>query len=127
MIEEQKMVEIKVSELLAKVAELKKEGYRLVQICCTRTDIFEINYSFDKDFQFINLRVNLLTAEEKIPSVSGIYWPALLYENEMHDLFGIQVTDMALDFGGNFYKTTVKVPFGAARPSAAKPEGGVSS
>ena len=126
MIEEQKLETIKLSELLARVGDLKKNGHRLVQICCTRTDVYEINYSFDKDYHFTNLRVILATADEVVPSVSGIYWAALLYENEMHDLFGVKVKDMAIDFGGNFYRTAVKAPFGAARPSVgAKPEGTV--
>ena len=36
---------------------------------------------------------------------------ALLYENEMHDLFGINVKNMAIDYKGTFYRTAVKTPF----------------
>ncbi len=43
----------------------------------------------------------------------------------MHDLFGVQVAGMAVDFKGNFYKTAVKFPFGTAKlpcaSSAAAP------
>lgn len=123
MIEQQIMVTIKASELLAKVAEYKMSGHRLVQICCTRTDVFEINYSFDKDYQFTNLRLILATSEEAIPSVSGIYWAAFLYENEMQDLFGVKVKGMVIDFAGNFYRTAIKRPFGVPRPSATGPKG----
>jgi len=29
----------------------------------------------------------------------------------MHDLYGIEVRDLAVNFNGNFYKTAVKTPF----------------
>ncbi len=118
MIEEQKTTVITSAELLTKVGEYHKQGFRLVQICCAKTDVYEINYSFDKDYRFENLRIVLPDLGQPIPSVSGVYWAALLYENEMADLFGVKVKDMALDFKGNFYRTSVKWPFSASTPPA---------
>ena len=97
--------------LLSAVRDLKGEGYRLVQICGTlKEDGIEVLYSFDKDHIAKNFRV-LLAQEEKIESISGEYWPAFIYENEVHDLFGITFKHLALDFGGKFYKVSEPTPW----------------
>ncbi|MDD3180393.1 MAG: NADH-quinone oxidoreductase subunit C [Opitutaceae bacterium] len=88
---------------------------RLVQIGCTKTaeDQYEINYSFDENLKFSNLRIVVNPATDRVPSISDIYWNAFFYENEVHDLFGITIEGMAIDFKGNFYRMAVKHPFAA--------------
>jgi ech hydrogenase subunit D len=123
MIEEQKVIPVSPEELVEKVTAYKNDGYRLVQIGCAKIDeTFEINYSFDKDYHFEDLKVTIPCPDAKLPSVSGVYWPAFLYENEIHDLFGINVENMALDYKGNFYRTAVKAPFagGGSQPKEAQ-------
>ena len=116
MIEQQKIIEISIPELEASVKGMKEGGYRLVQIgATTLSDGFEVNYSFDKDYHFVNVRVKLAQESAALPSVSPIYWNAFLYENEIQDLFGIRIKGMAVDYHGQFYKTTIKVPFGAMK------------
>lgn len=111
--EEQPITVITIDELLARTTRFFSEGYRLVQIGCTRADgKFEINYSFDKDYRFENLRL-LLQEGGTLPSISAVYFGAFIYENEIHDLFGITVTGMNIDFKGTLYRTTVKYPFSA--------------
>lgn len=110
-LEQQELTAIDVSELVAQAARMKTEGNRLVQIGCTKIDeAFEINYSFEKDYRFQTLRITV-KADTKIPSVSGSYWGAFIYENEIHDLFGLTITDINIDFKGTLYKTAVKHPF----------------
>ncbi|HWQ31218.1 MAG TPA: NADH-quinone oxidoreductase subunit C [Negativicutes bacterium] len=109
--EEQKIKAIEAEELLNKVAGLFKEGYRLVQIGCTRLEYFQLNYSFDKDLNFVNLRLNI-TQDFEVSSITSIYTGAFLYENEIHDLFGINFKHINIDYKGNLYKTAVKAPFG---------------
>lgn len=117
MIEEQKLVIIQPQELESRLTAMKKDGYRMVQIGCTRLpDQFEVNYSFDKNYEFINFRVCLPLSNDGLPSVSGVYWNAFLYENEIHDLYGIEIKNMALDYKGNFYRTAQKAPFSATPP-----------
>ena len=111
MIEEQKIINIELGELLKKISEFHLSGYRLVQIGCTKTDVLEINYSLDKDFNFVNLRVTISSIDTEIPSVSSVYWAAFLYENEMSDLFGVKIKNIAIDYKGSFYRTAVKWPF----------------
>ncbi len=38
--------------------------------------------------------------DEEVPSMTGIYLTAVLIENEMKELFGLKVTNLAIDFGG---------------------------
>ena len=121
MIEEQPIIALTVDALHDKVKELSEQGNRLVQIgATTLKDTFEVNYSFDREGKFQTLRVQIPGQAPQLPSVSDIYWCAFLYENEMHDLFGIQVTGNVLDFKGKFYQTAVKFPFACA-PSAPTP------
>jgi len=109
--EGQQTVTIEPLHLLGKVEEFKKQGFRLVQMHCTKVGaIFEINYSFDLNYEFHNIRI-VTDGKVEIPSITGIYWGAFIYENEMHDLFGIRFAGMNIDFGGNLIRTAKKNPF----------------
>jgi ech hydrogenase subunit D len=109
--EKQTITAIEIGKLIGSVERFRNEGYRLVQIGCTKAnELFEINYSFDKDYHFENLRITV-SQDTEIPSISGMYWNAFIYENEMHDLFGIPVRGMNLDFKGTFIRTAVRFPF----------------
>ena len=44
-------------------------------------------------------------------SITGIYWAAFIYENEMQDLFGVKFKHMALNYGGNFFKVSQPTPW----------------
>jgi len=112
MIEEQKMINVGIAELVDKVREYRDSGYRLVQINATRTEQFELNYSFDKDYQFVNLRIQVPSQDTAVPSISGVYWNAFLYENEIHDLFGLTIAGIAIDYKGKFFRIAKKFPFG---------------
>ena len=111
-VEEQPVIRVEVKDLLRKVEELRDEGCRLVQMHCTKVadDNYEINYSFDIDYQFKTLRMNI-TPENQIPSITGIYWAAFLYENEIHELFGVSINGINVDFKGTLYKKKMKNPF----------------
>ena len=117
---------ITIDALLEKVRAKKDQGCRLVQISATQLPgQIELTYSFDLNSQLSNLRLSLPGEEPHLPSISSIYLCAILYENEIHDLFGVQVAGMAVDFKGNFYKTAIKFPFASAKlpcaSSAATP------
>jgi ech hydrogenase subunit D len=116
MMENQKLLTIKADELIKQTDDMKNSGHRLVQICCAKIgETIEVNYSFDKDYSFTNFRIVLPLDDLKIDSVSGIFLQALLYENEMHDLYGVEVKNMAIDYKGTFYRTSVKTPFNPAQ------------
>ncbi len=104
---------VEVGRLIGRVEQFRSDGYRLVQISATKNgEMYEINYSFDKDYKFENIRITI-PIDQEVPSISGMYWGAFVYENEMHDLFGIQVKGINIDYKGNLIKTTIKYPFGA--------------
>jgi ech hydrogenase subunit D len=110
-LEKQATTNIDVAKLIGSVERFRTEGFRLVQIGCTKVgDLYEVNYSFDKDYHFENIRITL-SGDTEVPSISGMYWNAFIYENEMHDLFGIQVRGMNIDFKGTLIRTAVKYPF----------------
>ena len=108
-------------DLLREVEALNAGGYRIVQIGCTgMDDVYEINYTFDKDYELVNLRLTV-APDVEIPSISGVYWGAFVYENELHDLFGITVTDINIDFKGTFYRTAEKYPLSITRSGGDDP------
>lgn len=109
--QQQVFIDIEPTLLVEKVSDLKGEGYRLGQACCTKVEEgFELIYSFDKDHQLLNLKLTI--AEEfEIMSITGVYWAAFIYENEMQDLFGVKFKQMALNYGGNFFKVSQKTPW----------------
>lgn len=99
------------SELLGRVRNLKADGYRLGQACATtKENGFEILYSFDKDHVLLNLRL-VIGEDEEVESVTKEYWQAFIYENEMHDLFGIKFLHNALDYNGHFFKVAEETPW----------------
>ena len=112
MIEEQPNIPVAADRLVAEVQTLRTENWRLVQIGVTAIgDTFELNYSFDRELHFRNLRLQVAAAGARLPSVSGVYFCAFLYENEIHDLFGISFDGLVLDFKGNLYHTATPFPF----------------
>jgi ech hydrogenase subunit D len=111
MSEPQELILIGKNELVGIVAGLFAEGHRLVQISCTTLESsYELNYSFDKNYRFQNLRFTV-TQDEEIQSISVIYPNAFLYENEIHDLFGLTIKNMTVDYHGTLYHTAIKTPY----------------
>jgi len=98
------------NELLAETLRLRNNGYRLVAITCTCKDGMELSYSFDKEYDFLNLRF-ITDTKEEIESISVIYPYSFLYENEIKELFGVQIKDISIDFKDTLYKIPVKTPF----------------
>ncbi len=46
-----------------------------------------------------------------VKNVTPPYWTAFVYENEVHDLFGIEFTENRLDHEGNFFRMFAKTPW----------------
>ncbi|MGA3007003.1 MAG: NADH-quinone oxidoreductase subunit C [Opitutaceae bacterium] len=119
----QEQIELITVDTLLDIVRVKREqGHRLVQISATRLPAgVELTYSFDLNSQLTNLRLTLPGETPHLPSASAIYFCAVLYENEIHDLFNVQVDGMVADFKGNFYKTSVKFPFGSIKAPCVAP------
>ncbi|MDR1953418.1 MAG: NADH-quinone oxidoreductase subunit C [Clostridiales Family XIII bacterium] len=109
-------------DLLEAVSDLKNEGYRLGQICATTlADGIEVLYSLEKDCVLKNVKVLVDDKKPQLQSITSIYWPAFIYENEMHDLFGITFKNLALDYGGHFFKIAKETPWNPNAVKAAPP------
>jgi ech hydrogenase subunit D len=116
MYESQRLIVTTPEELIRGIYLMKRDGYRLVQISCTRVaDGFELNYSFDRNLEFVNYRV-VLDVEDEIVSISRIFSPAFLYENELKDLFGVKISGITIDYEGALYRIAQKTPFKAYTP-----------
>jgi ech hydrogenase subunit D len=93
---DKKIIEIETRELIESTCAMRDAGARLVQICCVKEPVgkgqashFELHYTFDKTYHLTGYKMTV-TPDTEIPSITRIYPCAFLYENEMHDLFGIR-------------------------------------
>ncbi len=102
----------------------KDAGNRLIAISAAAVEgVHEITYSFETpDHAFTHLRVTVEPGTP-LPSITPVYWGAFVYENEIHDLYGHDVTGMNVDYGGHFYATKVAYPFRAAATPKTTPAG----
>ncbi|MDR1798149.1 MAG: NADH-quinone oxidoreductase subunit C [Clostridiales Family XIII bacterium] len=108
----QEIVSIDAGALLGTVQDLKTAGYRLGQACATPVgDDIEVLYSFEKDFALHNVKLSVGATAPELQSITAIYPYAFIYENEMHDLFGITFKNLSLDYGGKFFKVAKSTPW----------------
>ncbi len=120
--------DIQLADVVTLAMKKWKEGWRCVQVLCTNTDDgIDMTYSYMLDNKLTNYRVKAVKKGTPVPSIQGIYLGVFPFENEAHDLFGVDVEGMVLDFGGNFYSLAEKEPMTvitpekkAARERAAK-------
>ena len=110
------MIETKnVQDLLALVQDAKTEGYRLGQACATMAgDEIEVLYTFEKDNELKNYKFTIDAKAPEMQSITAVYSYAFIYENEMHDLFGITFKNLSLDYGGAFFKISEPTPWNPA-------------
>jgi ech hydrogenase subunit D len=107
----QTIIPVENSELLDRVQDMKDGGYRLGQVCAAKADgRFHILYSFDKDSVLTNLKLTV-NDDETVPSITGVYWPAFIYENEMQDLFGFKFKHLSLNYNGKIFKVAEPTPW----------------
>ena len=105
------IMQVDPDSLVTEVLQLKHRDYRLIQICAANAgEGIDITYSFGKEYKMAGLRLSILPDDE-IVSISDIYAPAWLYENEMHDLFGVKVKMMSTDYHGTLYRLKNKMPY----------------
>ncbi len=110
---DQQIIEIKSSDLLQRVSRFKRDNARLVQILCTRVEEgYELTYTFDKDYFMYHLRF-LVPVYRSIMSITSQYWYAFVWENEIHDLFGLKIDfiEHDVDYGGHFFHLAEETPW----------------
>jgi ech hydrogenase subunit D len=106
-----KLITIEPGDLLEQAFQMKHDGYRLVQICSVRTkEGYELTYSFGKELELVNVRIEVPENAE-VMSISHIFEPAFLYENEIVDLFGVNIKLITVDYKGKLYRISTETPF----------------
>jgi NADH:ubiquinone oxidoreductase subunit C len=108
--EPQHFVTIEPSALLETAKKYKDEGYRFVQCAATRVEGgVQMTYSFDKDLVLYNVHVPVAEGQT-IPSVTPFFPAAFVFENETHELFGVDISGISVDFKGKFYTLAISTP-----------------
>jgi len=100
--------------VVAEVAKIKVDGYRLITMSCVDLDEEKVDllYHFDKDLKEKHLRMTV-AKKAPVPSISPVYFAAFLIENEIEDQFGLKFDGLVLDFGGTLYleEEVMRTPF----------------
>ena len=107
------LVEIEHGTLLGHVMAFKNQGLRLSQICCAYSnEKLEVLYSFadDNTNDYINLRLTI-DKDTDVCSITEFYPYAFLYENEMKELFGVNIHMINLDYNQKLYRLHDEAPF----------------
>ena len=99
------------AEFLPAVIRLKKDRWRLAQICAVRIENgYEMSYSFCKEYQLVTLRL-VTETKEPVPSITQIYPCAFLQENEAAELFGVPIEEVDPDYHHKLYRIDAETPF----------------
>jgi NADH:ubiquinone oxidoreductase subunit C len=96
------LLETTIGQLSSEVQKMQYEGYRFVTATCVDNGdgFFDVFYHFDINLKLKNLRIKV-QKDSEVPSISRIFFCALFVENEMKELFGLNVTNIAIDYGGH--------------------------
>ena len=120
-----------IDKLLSHVQALKGVGARFVQMHAERNvddGSYRLVYTFinvraaqehiaqDGSYAIENLVVEGIDQYQEIPSISSYYPAVFPFENEAHDLFGLAITDMQIDFKGFFYQVSTAEPMSVITP-----------
>lgn len=120
-----------IDELLPHVQVLKGVGARFVQMHAERNvddGSYRLVYTFinvraaqehiaqDSSYAIEDLVVEGIDQYQEIPSISSYYPAVFPFENEAHDLFGLAITDMQVDFNGFFYQVSTAEPMSVITP-----------
>lgn len=93
------------------------DNWRYVQILAVNTeDGVDLVYSFMKDGLLENLTIAGVKEGDEVPSITDLFLEAFVCENEIHDLYGVTIRDIAIDFGGMFYQLSQKAPMTVVSP-----------
>ena len=119
-------------QLIVSCNEYKEKGYRLDQLLpkLERDNTITLIYTFVMGEEIVNFKIGgIIKNETVVPSVTELFIAAFVFENEAHELYGVNIEGNVLDFKGNFYKfpegveapmTIISPEQLAAREKAAK-------
>lgn len=105
---------INIDEIISTTKACKQKGWAFVQLCAiVRESSCELLYTFDdeenKETSLHGFLVDVADGQH-VPSITEIYPAAFVFENETHDLFGVEIDGISVDFEGNLYTVAVAYP-----------------
>ena len=109
------MQDIKLSEVCPTAQKMLDEGYTLI----TQTVVSHCEgdntllYHYGKGLEEVHYRLEV-KAGKAIPSITPIFFSALLVENENQDLFGLKYDGLVVDFNRTLYYDEAGDPTKAA-------------
>lgn len=121
---------IEPEQVVALALEKKAQGWRFVECHANRPykdQGVEVIWSFANDEQkLLECYEAFVPVDGTIKSLSQVYPCAFIFENEMHDLFGITVENLSIDYQGGFYRLHYEAPMlsrPGTRDGQSKPTG----
>ena len=109
--------DMQAEELLAWVTERSRNGWRFVQLCATQCEQgADLMYTLRNGSAVESRTIHGVGQDDHIPSITEIYLEAFVFENEAHDLFGLQIDGIAIDFQGKFYRLSIDKPMTIVSP-----------
>jgi len=99
-----KVIDVTLDTVVGEVMNMKNDGQRLVTFSTYQEGEKQLGilYHFDKDLEPTHLRL-VADMDTPIPSVSGVYFAALLVENEIRDQWDVEFDGLVLDFNRSLY------------------------
>lgn len=98
--------------------DMKERGYRYVQMLAVNTDNgIDLQYAYMLGSDLKMFTVEGVKKGTKVPSITDIFLEAFVFENEAHDLFGVEIEGIAIDFGGKFYHVAQSEPMTVISPA----------
>lgn len=102
-----RIMEIKVEDLLENAQYMKHNGLRLSQACAAWiNNQYELSYSFvdENTYAMITLRLTI-DLDTEVPSIGAFFPYAVFYENEMEAMYGVHMRMMGVDYHTKWYRT----------------------
>lgn len=109
--EEYSLETVDIPTLYKIMLEKQRAGYRLAQICATAFEGYnEVIYSVVDGYKFENYKI-IVPIDTEINTISDFFPSAMLYENEMKELFDVKIKSINPDYDNKLYRIAVKTPF----------------
>ena len=113
-------IEIPLADAHATAERMRAEGARFVQVHAVNgEDGVDLYYTYDRAGTLANYKIAAITKDDVVPSISDVFLAAFVFENEARELFGIDLRDIAIDFGGNMYTLAETEPMTYLSPELA--------
>jgi len=88
--------------IVSEVRRRKEHGWRLITITCSEdNEGYDFLYHFDKNLHMEHLRLQVARGQV-LPSISDVYFSAVVVENELQDFYDIKFDGLSIDYQAKF-------------------------